>query len=105
MSALPLAFGAPAILLGLIVLPLIWWLLRVTPPRPIREVFPPLKILAQLLKKEETPNKSPWWLTLLRLLLAAFVILALSEPVWNPRPETLTGKEPVAIVLDNGWVV
>jgi hypothetical protein len=103
MNALPLAFGAPAILAALIVLPIIWWLLRVTPPRPVREVFPPLKILAQLLKKEETPNKSPWWLTLLRLLLAALVILALSEPVWNPRPETLTGKEPVAIVLDNGW--
>lgn len=103
MSSLPLAFGAPAILAGLIVLPIIWWLLRVTPPRPIREVFPPLRILAQLLKKEETPNKTPWWLTLLRLLLAAFVILALSEPVWNPRPETLTGNEPVAIVLDNGW--
>lgn len=103
MNALPLAFGAPAILAGLVVLPIIWWLLRVTPPRPIREIFPPLKILAQLLKKEETPNKTPWWLTLLRLLLAAFVILALSEPVWNPRPETLAGKEPVAIVLDNGW--
>ncbi len=103
MNALPLAFGAPAILAGLIVLPVIWWLLRVTPPRPVREIFPPLKILAQLLKKEETPNKSPWWLTLLRLLLATFVILALSEPVWNPRPETLTGKEPIAIVLDNGW--
>ena len=103
MNALPLAFGAPAILAGLIVLPLIWWLLRVTPPRPVREIFPPLKILAQLLKKEETPNKSPWWLTLMRLLLAALVIVALSEPVWNPRPETLTGKDPIAIVLDNGW--
>ena len=103
MNALPLAFGAPAILAALVVLPVIWWLLRITPPRPVREVFPPLRILAQLLKKEETPNKSPWWLTLLRLLLAALVILALSEPVWNPRPETLTGKEPVAIVLDNGW--
>ena len=103
MNALPLAFGAPAILAGLIVLPIIWWLLRVTPPRPVTEIFPPLKILAQLLKKEETPNKSPWWLTLLRLLLAAFVILALAEPVWNPRAETLTGKDPVAIVLDNGW--
>ncbi|MEK1887835.1 MAG: DUF4159 domain-containing protein [Phyllobacterium sp.] len=103
MNALPLAFGAPAILAGLIALPVIWWLLRVTPPRPVREIFPPLRILAQLLKKEETPNKSPWWLTLMRLLLATFVILALSEPVWNPRPETLTGKDPIAIVLDNGW--
>lgn len=103
MNALPLAFGAPYLLAGLIVLPIIWWLLRVTPPRPVTEIFPPLKILAQLRQKEETPNKSPWWVTLLRLLLAAFVILALSEPVWNPRAETLSGKEPVAIVLDNGW--
>jgi hypothetical protein len=103
MNALPLAFGAPAILAGLVVLPIIWWLLRVTPPRPVTEIFPPLKILAQLLKKEETPNKTPWWMTLLRLLLVAFVIFALSEPVWNPRAETLTGNDPVAIVLDNGW--
>lgn len=54
MNALPLAFGAPAILAALVVLPVIWWLLRITPPRPVREVFPPLRILAQLLKKEET---------------------------------------------------
>lgn len=103
MNALPLAFGAPLLLAGLLVLPVIWWLLRVTPPRPVQEIFPPLKILAQLKQKEETPNKSPWWITLLRLLLAAFVILALSEPIWNPRAETMSGKDPVAIVLDNGW--
>ncbi len=103
MNALPLAFGAPLLLTALIVLPVIWWLLRVTPPRPVSEIFPPHKILAQLKQKEETPNKSPWWMTLLRLLIAAFIILALSEPVWNPRAETLSGKEPVAIVLDNGW--
>ncbi|RCS25570.1 DUF4159 domain-containing protein [Phyllobacterium salinisoli] len=103
MNALPFAFGAPMILAGLIALPVIWWLLRMTPPRPQEEVFPPLRILANVLKKEETPSKSPWWMTLLRLLLAALVILALAEPVWNPRPVTLAGKEPVAIVLDNGW--
>ncbi|MHC1548271.1 DUF4159 domain-containing protein [Phyllobacterium sp. K27] len=103
MNALPLAFDAPLLLAGLVVLPVIWWLLRVTPPRPVMEIFPPLKILAQLKQKEETPNKSPWWITLLRLLLAAFIILALSEPIWNPRAETMSGKNPVAIVLDNGW--
>lgn len=103
MNALPLAFGAPMVLAGLIALPIIWWLLRMTPPRPQEEVFPPLRILANVLKKEETPSKSPWWMTLLRLLLAALVILALAEPVWNPRPVTLAGSEPVAIVLDNGW--
>ncbi|MCT7085227.1 BatA domain-containing protein, partial [Salmonella enterica] len=82
MGAFPLALGAPAILFGLLALPVIWWLLRATPPRPVRESFPPLKILAHILKKEETPDRSPWWLTLLRLVLAALVILALAEPVW-----------------------
>ncbi|MGH6763464.1 MAG: DUF4159 domain-containing protein [Phyllobacterium sp.] len=103
MNALPLAFGAPVILIGLLALPVIWWLLRVTPPSPKSEVFPPLRILARVLNKEETPNKSPWWMTLLRLLLAGMVILALAEPVWNPRPGTITGNAPLAIVIDNGW--
>ncbi len=78
MGWLPLTFGFPAILFGLLALPVIWWLLRLTPPRPQQEVFPPLRILARVLRKEETPNQSPWWLTLLRLLMAALVVLALA---------------------------
>jgi len=38
-----LSFGTPLILMALIVLPAIWFLLRVTPPKPQREPFPPLK--------------------------------------------------------------
>ena len=34
MFGIPLAFGAPAILGALLALPLIWWLLKLTPPRP-----------------------------------------------------------------------
>ncbi len=34
MSWLPLSFGFPAILWGLLALPVIWWLLRLTPPKP-----------------------------------------------------------------------
>lgn len=103
MNFLPLAFGSPLILAGLAALPLIWWLLRMTPPRPQEEAFPPLKILAQIFKREEVPSKSPWWMTLLRLLIAALVIFALASPVWNPRALTLSGNQPLAIVLDNGW--
>lgn len=72
------AFANPAILFGLIALPAIWWLLRLTPPRPKAEVFPPLRILATVLKREEPPAQSPWWLTLLRMLLAAAAILAIA---------------------------
>ncbi len=103
MSWLPLSFGAPAVLLGLLALPVIWWLLRLTPPRPQTELFPPLRILAQVLKREETPHKSPWWLTLLRLVMAALVIMALADPIFNPRERIEAGGGGLAIVMDNGW--
>ncbi len=103
MSWLPLTFGFPAILWGLLALPVIWWLLRLTPPKPQMEIFPPLKILARVLKKEETPHQSPWWLTLLRLLMAALIVMALAEPIWNPRERLPTGGAALALVVDNGW--
>ena len=103
MSWLPLSFGLPAMLVGLLALPVIWWLLRLTPPRPQTEVFPPLRVLARVLKKEETPHRSPWWLTLLRLVMAALVILALAEPVFNPRERMAAGGSGIALVIDNGW--
>lgn len=104
MMGLPIAFGAPLLLAGLAALPIIWWLLRLTPPRPNEEVFPPLKILLKLMKREETPQKSPWWLTLLRLTMAGLVVLALAEPVLNPQTAKLEQTEgPMAIVIDNSW--
>lgn len=103
MSGLPFAFGAPFVLVGLLALPLIWWLLRLTPPKPREEVFPPTAILAEMERREETPARSPWWLTLLRLLMAALVILALAEPVWNPQEKISQGDGPLLVLLDDGW--
>ncbi|MBS9721086.1 DUF4159 domain-containing protein [Tianweitania sp. BSSL-BM11] len=103
MSWLPLSFGAPMVLAGLLALPVIWWLLRLTPPKPQTETFPPLRILAKVLRKEETPRSSPWWLTLLRLLMAALIIFALADPVFNPRERMTASGDAVAIVMDNGW--
>ncbi|MGG7518585.1 DUF4159 domain-containing protein [Allorhizobium undicola] len=97
------AFASPALLGALVLLPAIWWLLKLTPPRPQQEVFPPLKILARVIKREETPAKSPWWLTLLRMLMATLVILALAEPVLNPRSTTIATGGPLALVIDNSW--
>jgi len=103
MNWLPLSFGAPMVLWGLLALPVIWWLLRLTPPKPQTEVFPPLRILARVLKREETPQQSPWWLTLLRLLMAALVVAALAEPVFNPREKLPAEGSALALVIDNGW--
>ncbi|NHT76388.1 DUF4159 domain-containing protein [Rhizobiaceae bacterium CRRU44] len=103
MSVLPFVFSSPLMLAALVALPAIWWLLRLTPPKPVTEVFPPLRILAGVLKREETPSKSPWWLTALRMLVAALIILAIADPVVNPRVGTLSAAGPLALVIDNGW--
>ncbi|MBZ9721203.1 DUF4159 domain-containing protein [Mesorhizobium sp. AD1-1] len=103
MSWLPLSFGVPMVLWGLLALPVIWWLLRLTPPKPQTEIFPPLKILARVLKREETPQQSPWWLTLLRLLMAALIVAALADPVFNPREKLPAEGAALALVIDNDW--
>ena len=103
MSWLPLSFAMPMVLWGLVALPVIWWLLRLTPPKPQTEIFPPLRILARVLRKEETPHQSPWWLTLLRLLMAALVIFALAGPVYNPREKLPASGAALALVIDNSW--
>src|SRR5271166_4926629 len=97
-----LSFGAPWILAALIVLPAIWWLLRVTPPLPRRVMFPPLRLLLGLSGDEETPARTPWWLLLLRLVAAALVIVALARPVLDSTG-SMAGKGPVLLVIDNGW--
>ena len=98
-----LTFASPVILVALVALPAIWWLLRTTPPRPDREIFPPLRILINLTKREETPATSPWWLTALRMLLAACVILAIAGPVVEPPGSKFDTSGPLALVLDNDW--
>jgi Domain of unknown function (DUF4159)/Aerotolerance regulator N-terminal len=99
----PIGFLQPWILLALAALPAIWWLLRFTPPSPKVVVFPPTRLLKDLKPTEETPARSPWWLTLLRMLLAALLILALARPVINPDRETFAGEGPLLLVVDNGW--
>ena len=100
--SLPISFGAPLILAALLVLPLLWWLLRVTPPLPRRTLFPPLRLLRGLQDEEQTPAATPWWLLLLRLLAAALLILALADPLLGRSPQ-LAAPGPLVLVVDNGW--
>src|ERR1700724_2820558 len=71
-----LAFASPWLLVALAALPVIWWLLRVTPPGPRRISFPAIRPLLGL-----TPP---------------------AGPVLNPR-RRLAGSGPVALVIDDGW--
>jgi hypothetical protein len=104
MSIGALAFLSPWLLGALVALPIIYWLLRTVPPRPRQIAFPPTRILVGLENKDKTPAKTPWWLTLIRMLAAALVIFALADPVLNPHREAgLGGTGPVVLVVDNGW--
>ena len=53
--------------------------------------------------KEETPARTPWWLTLMRLVLAALVIVAAAGPLWHPPLAGTKTRAPVAILIDDGW--
>ncbi|HEY5217209.1 MAG TPA: DUF4159 domain-containing protein, partial [Pseudolabrys sp.] len=102
-GTLPLGFAQPLVLLGLLGLPVLWWLLRLVPPRPRRINFPPTRLLFEIAPKEETPQRTPWWLTLLRLTLAALVIIAAAGPLWNPPLATSNRGAPLLVMLDDGW--
>ena len=98
-----LSFGAPWVLGALVLLPAIWWLLRVTPPAPRRVVFPPFRLLLGLAAPQETPARTPLWLLALRLAVAALVVVALAEPTVG-RQATAVGQGPLVLFVDNDWM-
>lgn len=103
MSALTaITFANPWLLLGLAALPVIWLLLRATPPAPEQVFFPPARLIFDMARTDETPARTPWWLLLLRLLIAALIVVALARPVINPGTG-FGGSGPVVLIVDDGW--
>jgi hypothetical protein len=97
-----IGFASPWLLLGLAVLPVLWWLLRVTPPAPRRQEFPAIGLLLGLSTPQTMAARTPWWLLLLRLAAAGLAIVGLAGPVRNaPRPAMRQGSW--LLVIDNGW--
>ena len=97
-----LSFTTPWLLTALALLPVIWLLMRATPPKPSSVRFPAFVILRRLKTTEETPDKTPWWLLLLRLCLAGLIIVALAGPILN-APKPTPGAGPLVLVIDNSW--
>lgn len=98
-----LTFLSPGLLAALAALPLLWWLLRVMPPRAKTVHFPALFLLKDITAKLKTTAHTPWWLLLLRCLAAGLFILAFAEPVLHPAEELPGGRGSVVMVVDNGW--
>lgn len=106
MTALgPFLLGAPMALFALLALPVIWWILRATPPAPKPVELPSLRLLEGATPREETPARTPWWVWLIRTLAVVAAILGLAQPVYAPGAKTADAGEqgPVLIVIDNGW--
>lgn len=89
---------APLTLLGLIALPIIWWVMRISPPQPRRQAFPPLRILRDIQSEEQTPDKTPLWLLLFRLFMGALIVFALSNPIRNASEPSQA--KPLTVILD-----
>src|ERR1700681_3476929 len=102
-AGLPIGFAQPLVLIGLLTLPVLWLLLRMIPPRPRRIDFPPTRLLFEIAPREETPARTPWWLTLIGLALGALIIIAAAGPVWHPRAAATQSSGAVAILIDDGW--
>ena len=68
-----IAFLNPWALAALLTLPVLYFLLRVTPPSPKIITFPAARLLKDLRPKENTPSHTPWWILLLRILMAALL--------------------------------
>jgi Domain of unknown function (DUF4159)/Aerotolerance regulator N-terminal len=95
-------FTAPLALLGLAILPPLYFILRLTPPAPRRQRFPPLALLQNLPDTQQTTHRLPLWMLLLRLTAAMSLILGFAGPTLHPPP-ILPGSGPVLLVIDNGW--
>ena len=102
MLGLPLAFAAPAVLVALAGLGVLYYLLRVTPPPPRRTLFPPLRLLLGLVAKETEPARTPWPVLALRLAVAALIIFAMAQPLWRSLGTAL-GTGPLLVLIDDGW--
>jgi hypothetical protein len=98
----PIGFTLPWLLLGLIVLPILWLILRAVPPAPIRRRFPGVALLLGLKDDEAQSDRTPWWLLLLRMLAVAAVIIGFAGPILNPQAER-TGTGPLLIIADGTW--
>lgn len=97
-----LAFGAPLALLGIAALPVVLWLLRLTPPSPRRQSFPALQFLIGLHERSQQTARTPPWLLILRLVAVMVALLGLAHPTVRPPNATLV-RDPLLIVIDNGW--
>ena len=95
--------ASPLLLLGLLVLPVIWWLLRAVPPAPRVQNFPAMRLLLGLRTQRQEAQRAPPWLLILRLLAGGLLVLGLAQPVLVQDRAPAAASRNLLVVLDDGW--
>jgi len=97
-----LSFTSAWVLAVVAALPVLWWLLRLTPPPPKRLRFPAVTFLMNLETTEDSSATTPWWMVALRLTIASLIIVALAGPRLGAPIDT-TRTDPLVLVMDDSW--
>ncbi|NRA29508.1 MAG: DUF4159 domain-containing protein [Parvularculaceae bacterium] len=96
-----MSFASPLILAGLLVLPLIVWLLRVMPPQPVKRVFGGMFFLERIDSAKTQPVRTPPWILILRVLAFAALVIGFAGPNVGQPIERRDGD--LLLVINNGW--
>jgi len=96
-----ISFATPWALAAAAALPLVWLLLRLTPPTVKQISFPAIRLLFGLDPTKRTAAHTPPWLLALRIAILLLALLGLADPILNLRQSNDDG--PLVLVLDNGW--
>ncbi|MCC9624544.1 DUF4159 domain-containing protein [Thalassospira sp. MA62] len=102
MSLSAITFLYPAVLAGLMVLPIVWLLIRSAPRAPKNVTFPAARLLRGLRSQRRDVQRAPIWQTILRCLILSLLILAAARPVIN-RSDFSQSNGSVLVVVDNSW--
>jgi hypothetical protein len=96
-----ISFATPWALAAAAALPLVWLLLRLTPPSVKQINFPAIRLLFDLDPTKRAAAHTPPWLLILRIGILLLALLALADPIINIRQSESDG--PMIVVMDNGW--
>lgn len=99
-----MTFLNPSLLWFLLLLPSLWALFKIKPPKAIEQSFPPIHFLYALKTTTQNRHYTPWWLMILRLLICACLIIGLAQPVFYMHDfKTTSSEKPILLMIDNGW--
>jgi len=97
------SFATPWALSALLLLPLLWHLLRTTPPKPQTIRFPAVRLLQELVNERVLATRTPWWILVLRSLMASLLIFSIAGPTLNAGDFTNNKKRAHIVLVDNDW--